>query len=202
MKYYYLTLLWVLWCFFHSLLITPLVTDFLKRKLLSSYKYFRLFYNVFALATFIAISRYASTLPKELLYKPDGYLLILQLLIFIISILLFVVGTKNYDIKQFLGITQLSDSDLSGGIGKSGEFNQSGILQYTRHPWYLGIILILWSGFYTLDMSRMIMNSVFTLYVIVGTILEEKKLVAEFGNTYRKYQKKVPMFISYKSFRK
>ncbi len=117
--------------------------------------------------------------------------------------LFFVMGTKNYNMKQFLGISQLKQNNPSGGIGQSGSFKQTGILRYTRHPWYLATILILWAvGLNGLVMSKLIMNSVLTLYVIIGAILEEKKLVLEFGNVYREYQKKVPMLIPYKFFNK
>ena len=42
-----------------------------------------------------------------------------------------------------------------------------------------------------------VVNMVLTAYIIVGTILEEKKLVLEFGDTYIKYQKEVPMLIPF-----
>jgi protein-S-isoprenylcysteine O-methyltransferase Ste14 len=38
---------------------------------------------------------------------------------------------------------------------------------------------------------------VLTIYIILGTFLEEKKLVLEFGDTYVKYQQEVPMLIPF-----
>jgi len=38
---------------------------------------------------------------------------------------------------------------------------------------------------------------VLTIYIIIATRLEEKKLVLEFGDTYVKYQQEVPMFIPF-----
>lgn len=131
------------------------------------------------------------------------YTHIVQIVLFGAAMLFFVMGTKNYDMLQFLGISQLKQNNPSGGIGQSGSFKQTGILRYIRHPWYLATILILWAvGLNGLVMSKLIMNSVLTLYVIIGTILEEKKLVSEFGDTYKEYQKKVPMLIPYKIIRK
>jgi protein-S-isoprenylcysteine O-methyltransferase Ste14 len=40
-------------------------------------------------------------------------------------------------------------------------------------------------------------NVVLTIYVIIGTKLEERKLVLEFGDTYIQYQKEVPMLIPF-----
>jgi len=38
---------------------------------------------------------------------------------------------------------------------------------------------------------------VLTAYIIIGTRLEEKKLVLEFGESYTKYQHEVPMLIPF-----
>ena len=203
MKYFFIAFLWSLWCFFHSFLITPSITNYFKRKLKNRYKYVRLFYNFFALVSFISIRLYASLFKEEILFNPNVYTHILQIVLFGVAMLFFVMGTKNYDIKQFLGIRQLKQNNPSGGIGQSGSFKQTGILRYTRHPWYIATILILWAvGLNGLVMSKLIMNSILSVYVIIGTILEEKKLVSEFGDIYREYQKKVPMLIPYKIFRK
>ena len=40
-------------------------------------------------------------------------------------------------------------------------------------------------------------NSVLTIYIIIGTVLEERKLVLEFGDTYIRYQREVPMLIPF-----
>ncbi|MDP3480639.1 MAG: hypothetical protein Q8R88_12775 [Desulfoprunum sp.] len=35
-------------------------------------------------------------------------------------------------------------------------------------------------------------------YLIIGTILEERKLVVEYGDIYRTYQRQVPMLLPWK----
>lgn len=42
-----------------------------------------------------------------------------------------------------------------------------------------------------------VINVVLTVYVIVGTKLEERKLVLEYGDRYIKYQREVPMLIPF-----
>jgi protein-S-isoprenylcysteine O-methyltransferase Ste14 len=37
-----------------------------------------------------------------------------------------------------------------------------------------------------------------SLYLVVGARLEERKLILEFGQTYREYQKQTPMLIPWK----
>jgi protein-S-isoprenylcysteine O-methyltransferase Ste14 len=46
-------------------------------------------------------------------------------------------------------------------------------------------------------MMDIIINMVLTIYVIIGTRLEERKLVLEFGDIYIKYQQEVPMLIPF-----
>ena len=60
---------------------------------------------------------------------------------------------------------------------------------------YLALIIYLWCQ--TFRVVDIVTNTLLTIYVIIGTILEEKKLVLEFGNTYVKYQKEVPMLIPF-----
>ncbi len=46
-------------------------------------------------------------------------------------------------------------------------------------------------------MADLVVNIVLTIYVCIGTLLEEKKLVLEFGDSYITYQKEVPMLIPF-----
>jgi protein-S-isoprenylcysteine O-methyltransferase Ste14 len=47
-------------------------------------------------------------------------------------------------------------------------------------------------------MPGILMNLVLTGYFLVGAILEEKKLLAEFGEEYRGYQRDVSMLFPFK----
>jgi uncharacterized membrane protein len=72
-KYLYVVLGWVLWCTLHSALISTTVTEFAKKKLGSSFRFYRLFYNVVSLVTLIPLVYYLSLSPlsrqKYGLYK-------------------------------------------------------------------------------------------------------------------------------------
>ena len=199
MKYLLLAVFWSIWCFFHSWLITISVSNYLKHS--GKFRFYRISYNVFALVSFCAVWFYSQTFAVIIIYNPSGLLFFIQMIVFALSLILFVVGAKNYDMKQFIGLNQLSQKNISIGIGMYGQFRQDGILQYSRHPWYLASLLILWTGFESLTMTRLTMNIVFTLYIFIGTLLEEKKLVAEFGESYRAYQKKVPMYFPLNFFK-
>ena len=197
--YVILSFLLIAWCFIHSAMISVPVLTFFKRLLGSGFRYYRLIFNTISVMTFIPVLLYAYTLKTQTIFHWDGYLRVLQVLLLMISIVLFLLGGRHYDIRQFLGLNQIKVGKNDKALTDSGELDTSGILSVTRHPWYLAAILLIWAR--PLDLSGIHVNVLFTLYLIVGTYLEEKKIVLEYGEEYLNYQKKVSMLIPYKWFR-
>jgi protein-S-isoprenylcysteine O-methyltransferase Ste14 len=113
-----------------------------------------------------------------------------------IAVLLFFLGGRHYDAGQFLGTKQISQGTSNKAMSETGELDTSGVRGITRHPWYLAAILFIWAR--QLDISAILANVILTSYLIVGTCLEEKKLIREFGGKYLAYQKRVSMLIPYK----
>ena len=193
MEYVVLALLWTSWCVVHSALVSMTVTDYLKSRLGIHFRFYRLFYNGFAIVTLIPVAVYSYAVQGEPVFVWDGYLRIFQVFLFLIAIYLMFAGMTHYDALQFLGIRQAKQRSISEGMG---ELNATGILGTIRHPWYVGAVAFIWAR--QLDASAIIVNIILTAHLIIGTFLEERKLVAEFGDEYRAYQKEVPMFIPYK----
>jgi len=101
----------------------------------------------------------------------------------------------DYDSMSFFGIRQIINFGKVNEINAQGTIKKKGLLGVIRHPMYLALIIFLWTNtFNTLDI---LVNTILTIYVIIGTLLEEKKLVLEFGNAYKKYQDEVPMLIPF-----
>ena len=69
-----------------------------------------------------------------------------------------------------------------------------GPYRWVRHPLYLFVLLLIWSC-PNLTVDRLLFNIMFTVWMIVASLLEERDLIAEFGDAYREYQRKVPMLI-------
>ncbi len=187
-----------MWCAIHSGMICLKVTEYLKLRLGNYFRFYRLIYNLVAIVTIIPVISFGDSIEGSLIFQWEGYLLILQILLLAISIFLFIAGAKHYDIFQFLGIRQIWTGRSHSVITKGGELKTDGILSVTRHPWYLAAILLIWSREF--DLSVLITNIILTLYLIIGTLLEEQKLFYEYGESYRKYQKKVSMLIPFKYF--
>ena len=194
--YLILALLTAAWCVLHSALISVRLTDALKRRHPGRYRYYRLFYNAVAVITLAPLLLYALALRGEPLFAWQGPWRIVQALMIGTGLLLFLLGTRKYDARRFLGLAQLREDTAASGITASGGLDTSGILGVVRHPWYSGLLLVLWAR--PLDLSTLVINTVFTLYLLIGIRLEEAKLVREFGDRYRHYQQTVSMLVPVK----
>nr|VFK37225.1 MAG: Phospholipid methyltransferase [Candidatus Kentron sp. SD]VFK41527.1 MAG: Phospholipid methyltransferase [Candidatus Kentron sp. SD] len=73
----------------------------------------------------------------------------------------------------------------------------TGAYGWVRHPAYFTMLLLIWSQ-PDLTADRLMLNIALTVWVIIGTLLEERDLVGIFGEDYRAYQRMVPMLIPYR----
>ena len=71
-----------------------------------------------------------------------------------------------------------------------------GAYRFVRHPLYLFMLVLIWST-PRFSTDQLLFNVLWTLWIVAGTRLEERDLVADFGETYRRYQISVPMLIPY-----
>jgi methanethiol S-methyltransferase len=186
---------WVIWCTLHSVLISIPVTEYMKRRLGSGFRFYRLFYNTISLLTLVPLLCYSVSIRQEPVFRWQGHLRIIQTILAATSISLFIAGGWNYSLSRFLGINQIK-TGRSGSLSAHGTFFASGIHRVIRHPWYLGGMMIVWAR--DLTLSSLLINMVITSYFIVGAFLEERKLIREFGQQYREYRTNVSMFIPYK----
>jgi methanethiol S-methyltransferase len=196
MEYFILGFLWIAFCALHSALISITFTNFAKQKIGDSYRFYRLFYNIFSLATLIPVLIYGSSIRQEPFFVWSGYLLPLKYLLLFAGILCFVLGSRHYNFGQFSGLAQIKEGSNHGLINKTGKLSSRGILGVVRHPFYAGIFPLIWSN--NLDITALITNIILSIYVIIGTLLEERKLIMEFGDDYRYYQQKVSMLFPLK----
>ncbi len=76
-------------------------------------------------------------------------------------------------------------------------FKAKGPYLYVRHPLYFFTLILIWSP-PSMTVDRALFNLLWTIWIIIGTILEERDLLMVFGDTYRQYQKKIPMLVPWK----
>ena len=141
---------------------------------------------------------YSLSLKGDVIFRWHGNLTIVQIALLLIALSLFIAGGKQYDMLQFVGIRQIRSGKSYFALSKSGAIGTSGILRATRHPWYLAAIIFVWIWYREMYVSTLIVNCILTIYLIIGTILEERKLVLVMGDAYRDYQKRVSMLFPFK----
>ena len=201
MSHLLLALLWIAWCAVHSGTISVTATEFFKRALGRYYRFYRLFYNLVAVATIFPVILYTLSIDSQVLFRWGGFWIVFRVLLLALAGLLFLAGVWHYDMLQFLGFRQITTGASHGPLTESGRLNSSGVFGVTRHPWYLATVILIWAGYRSCTTSVLVTNVVLTVYLVVGTVLEERKLVAEIGEEYREYQKKVSMIFPFKWLR-
>ncbi len=72
-----------------------------------------------------------------------------------------------------------------------------GAYTWLRHPLYFFSLVMIWSC-PELTPDRLLFNILWTIWIVMATLLEERDLVIDFGDQYREYQAKVPMIIPYR----
>jgi protein-S-isoprenylcysteine O-methyltransferase Ste14 len=130
------------------------------------------------------------------IFRWEGHLGIVQVFLLVVSVYLFVAGGKHYSWARFWGISQIQAGGAGSSLDDSSTFVVSGIHRVIRHPWYLGGILIVWAQ--DMSASTILINMVISVYFMIGAVLEERKLVIEFGEKYREYQQSVSMLFPWR----
>lgn len=89
---------------------------------------------------------------------------------------------------------------LSGEQLRAQPLSIQGPYLWVRHPLYFFVLVMLWSC-PDLTADRLLFNLLWSGWIYVGAVLEEKDLRSDFGDEYRRYQRQVPMLIPWKGFK-
>jgi protein-S-isoprenylcysteine O-methyltransferase Ste14 len=68
-----------------------------------------------------------------------------------------------------------------------------GPYRLVRHPLMTGLLLCFWCAS-TFTLGHLLWAAGITAYIVLGTVLEERDLMARFGAAYRRYAAEVPAF--------
>ena len=149
---------------------------------------YRLVFNVLAVVL-LAVPLWLSLAgPGPWLWRWSGVASYVSLMLSLAALAGFLWSLKYYDVSEFLGLRQLRERNAS--VDDQEQFQLSPLHRWVRHPWYFFALVIIW----TRDMNApMLVTAIMlTLYLIVGSRLEERKLIRYHGEIYRRYRERVP----------
>lgn len=188
-NHWVLILLWIFYYALHSIFAATSVKLFFKDKLGGGYRYYRLGYSIFVTITLLLLLIFQYSFVSLQLFKAEWVKYLAILVLVIPGMVIMFISIKKYFLL-LSGIRSIYQA------GPAPELKLAGIHRYVRHPLYSGTILFVWGLFFVFPLlSNLITVILLTLYVLIGIRFEEKKLIVEFGNTYKDYIKKVPMLI-------
>ena len=130
------------------------------------------------------------------LATPQGIIRWLMRAVFILAILCFYWCFRALGSFDAFGLDPILNN-LRGKDPSPLPFIVRGPYRWVRHPLYFFSLLLIWSC-PDLSLDRLLYNVLWSTWIIVGSVLEERDLVADFGEPYRDYQSKVPMLIPWR----
>lgn len=133
----------------------------------------------------------------HLLTSPQGILRWLLHTVFFLSIVGFHWGTRALGSFDPFGLSPILNSIRGKEPPPPMPFTVRGPYRWVRHPLYFFCLLMIWSCA-DLSLDRLIHNVLWTAWIVVGSVLEERDLVASFGEEYSNYKREVPMLIPWR----
>lgn len=109
------------------------------------------------------------------------------------GLVLLYIAVREFDLARFSGFWQLLNRVPPGAEGEHEPLVTGGLHRYVRHPLYTAGFMILWG---VVDDPRSLATALYgSLYLLIGTYFEERKLRRIYGRAYEDYSRRVPPFI-------
>lgn len=184
-----LAVAWILYCILHSVFASSMSKRFAHGWMHGHYKYYRLYYTLFAALTFLAILIYQVTMSSYPLFESTTASLVLGIVIASLGLTVMCMCIVKY-FMQLSGLKGLIENT------NTNELMITGIHKVVRHPLYSGTFVFIWGLLIIFPLvSLLIADTIITVYTLIGLHFEERKLEEEFGEAYKSYKQKVPMII-------
>lgn len=186
-----LAFFWLGYFVLHSALASLRVKSWVALHYPERMPLYRLSYNIFSVLMLLPILWLMVRNPGPALWSWQGLEAWLANGLALAAVFGFMKSLNYYDTQEFLGLRQWK-SNIQRVEDQEG-FHLSPFHRYVRHPWYFFGLVLIW----TRDMNAAMLLSglMMTGYFIIGSRLEEKKLVVYHGDVYRRYMERVPSLI-------
>ena len=157
--------------------------------------YYPAFYALASGAVLLMVMVFWQKVPN-VIYTADGISYWILRVFFFGCIAGFQWGARSLGSFDALGIKRIQRL-LRNRETRELPLTAKGAYRWVRHPLYFFSLLMIWSC-PVLTADRLIFNILWSLWIVVATMLEEQDLIHDFGDQYRTYQTQVPMIIPYR----
>ena len=179
---------WLVYFGLHSLLASIGVKQYVALRWPHAMPAYRLVFNGLAVVLLIVPLWLTLTGSGPWLWRWSGFASYVSLMLSVAALAGFLWSLKYYDVREFLGLRQFSEGNAS--VDDQEQFQLSPLHRWVRHPWYFFALVILWTR--DMNAAMLVTAILVTLYFIIGSRLEEKKLIRYHGEIYRRYRARVP----------
>ncbi len=179
---------WVAYFALHSLLASLKAKHWVARHWPGAVRGYRLFYNLLSGVLILPLVGITLLHPAPWLWRWEGIAAWIANGLALAALVSFAWTTRYYSMSEFLGTQQWREHESR--VEDQEGFYISPLHRWVRHPWYFLGLVILW----TRDMNLLIFTTavMVSLYLFIGSKLEERKLIAYHGRVYREYRSRVP----------
>ena len=150
---------------------------------------YRLAYNFVAFISLLPVLVLPAVLADQTLYTIPLPWALLTLLIQGLAGLMLLIGLLQTGLWSFIGLKQL----LEAPEDQTSELVVGGLYRWVRHPLYTAGLVFIWLT-PVMTWNVLALNIGLSLYLCIGALFEERKLLREFGQAYQTYQQRTPMF--------
>ncbi|NTV50681.1 MAG: isoprenylcysteine carboxylmethyltransferase family protein [Geobacteraceae bacterium] len=177
----------LLFALVHSVLAIPS----LKKRCIGQNRHLRRFYRLYYnLVSIVLFSWVMATLRNSaVLYVVPGIWSLVLYSMQMVFIIILVACARQTGVAEFLGVTGEASDEL-----KIPKLITDGWYRVVRHPLYLFSMLFLLSN-PVISVRWLLLTLLSAVYFVAGALLEERRLLQEFGDEYRAYQLTVPFMI-------
>jgi protein-S-isoprenylcysteine O-methyltransferase Ste14 len=178
-----------LWGILHSLLASIGFKNFIRRATGDRFmRFYRLLYNIFAVISIVPVLYFMIAVPDATLYQIPAPWKYGMRSVQAASVLLLFAAVIQTDMLSFVGLRQLIDEENVSSLVTRGLYRS------IRHPLYTFSLSVLWLS-PAMTVNSLIVYAALTIYVLIGIVFEERKLLREFGQAYAEYKSHTPMLI-------
>jgi protein-S-isoprenylcysteine O-methyltransferase Ste14 len=175
----------------HSIMARPGFKSWLKRHVATDLE--RSTYVILSSVTLALVMWQWRPLPSIVWKVETGWAQVALWILFASGWALALAATFFTDHFELLGLKQ-SFAYFRGQPHAPGEFRESAVYRWVRHPIMLGQLVAFWAT-PTMTVGHLLFAIVMLIYILIGLYFEERDLVTAHGDAYRDYQGRTPKLI-------